>query len=81
MIQEAIKQLMEDTAATVDGNVIPCITIRERTPHDENYVTFQDTAQGCYTVCENLEYCYVICNINYLILEWIRFTAREQRYT
>ena len=44
-----MKQLMEDTAATVDGEVIPCITLRERTPEDENYVVIQ-YGKGCSTV-------------------------------
>ena len=49
LLLEGMKQLMEDTAAEVAGEVVPCITLRERTPEDETYVEFK-YGQGCYTV-------------------------------
>jgi len=49
MIKEAMKQLMEDTATNVNGEVTPCITFRERISDDESYVTFQ-YGEGCETV-------------------------------
>lgn len=49
-----MQRITDDTAVEVDGEIIPCITFKERTPDDETYITFNYADDGCYTVYSDL---------------------------